>query len=110
AARHIPLARGAAGDRPGDPRRRTRDGEALRLAAGARRLRGGVGDGVRARGMIVDIEVRDAGAKGLGVFASLSADEREHLCEIDFERSAVVAASPSLPARTLARERSAPTC
>ncbi|TMG55997.1 MAG: SET domain-containing protein [Chloroflexi bacterium] len=65
--------------------------------------------------MIVDIEVRDAGAKGLGVFAlrsfrrgefifrrrhgrivpnasiaSLSADEREHLCEIDFGRSAVL--------------------
>ena len=65
--------------------------------------------------MIVDIEVRDAGAKGLGVFAlrsfrrgefifrrrhgrivpnasiaSLSADEHAHLCEIDFERSAVL--------------------
>jgi len=57
--------------------------------------------------MIVDIEVRDAGAKGLGVFASLSADEHAHLCEIDFERSAVFASSPSITASTLARERSA---
>ena len=82
--------------------------------------------------MIVDIEVRDAGAKGLGVFAlrsfrrgefifrrrhgrivpnasiaSLSADEHAHLCEIDFGRSAVFASSPSITASTLARERSA---
>ncbi|MBA4179454.1 MAG: hypothetical protein C0506_02600 [Anaerolinea sp.] len=65
--------------------------------------------------MIRDIEVRPAGAKGLGVFArrtfqpgefifrrrhgrvvsnrdipSLSEDERRHLCELDFETSAVL--------------------
>lgn len=65
--------------------------------------------------MITDIEVRDAAPKGKGVFAlrdfrkgefifrrrhreivrssrirSLSADDRRHLCELDFERSAVL--------------------
>ena len=65
--------------------------------------------------MIVDVAVRDAGAKGLGVFAlrpfrtgefifrrrhgrivasaqldSLSAEDRRHLCELDYERSAVL--------------------
>jgi hypothetical protein len=65
--------------------------------------------------VIVDIEVRDAGAKGKGVFAlrsfragefifrrrngrivanaalaSLSPDERDHLCEIDFRQSTVL--------------------
>ncbi len=66
--------------------------------------------------MLKDVEVRPAGAKGLGVFAlcgfalgefifrrrhgrtvlnnevdSLSADDQRHLCELDFERSAVLA-------------------
>lgn len=65
--------------------------------------------------MITDIEVRDAGSKGKGVFAlrdfrkgefifrrrhgrivpnsqirSLSAEERRHLCELDHEHSAVL--------------------
>ena len=65
--------------------------------------------------MIVDIEVRDAGPKGLGVFArrrfrkgefifrrrhggmvakaripSLSRDDRRHLCELDCTRSAIL--------------------
>ena len=65
--------------------------------------------------MIEDVEVRDAGPKGKGVFAlrsfrrgefifrrrhgrvvrtaqiaSLSAAERRHLCELDFDRSAVL--------------------
>ncbi len=66
--------------------------------------------------MIRDVVVKDAGVKGMGVFAlrafeagdfifrrrherivsnddltSLSDDDRRHLCEIDFERSAVLA-------------------
>jgi SET domain-containing protein len=65
--------------------------------------------------MIGDVEVREAGAKGKGVFARrafrrgefmfrrrhgrivrndeidrLSADDQRHLCELDFERSAVL--------------------
>jgi SET domain-containing protein len=65
--------------------------------------------------VITDVEVREAGPKGKGVFAlrsfrrgefifrrrhgrvvraaqiqSLSAEERQHLCELDFERSAVL--------------------
>lgn len=65
--------------------------------------------------MIVDIEVRDAGRKGLGVFAvrrfrkgefifrrrhgrvvtndripSLSREERRHLCELDYTKSAIL--------------------
>ena len=65
--------------------------------------------------MITDVEVREAGPKGKGVFAlrsfrrgefifrrrhgrvvhadqipSLSAAERQHLCELDFDRSAVL--------------------
>jgi hypothetical protein len=69
----------------------------------------------RAGGVIGDVEVRPAGAKGLGAFArrdfgpgefifrrrqsrpfpnaritELSEDDQRHLCEIDFERSAVL--------------------
>jgi SET domain-containing protein len=65
--------------------------------------------------MIVDIEVRDAGGKGLGVFAlrrfrkgefifrrrhgrvvandrtsSLPREDRQHLCELDYTKSAVL--------------------
>src|SRR4030081_3154691 len=65
--------------------------------------------------MITDVAVREAGAKGLGVFAvrgfrkgefifrrrhgrvvansrlgSLTRSERQHLCELDFEQSAVL--------------------
>jgi uncharacterized protein len=65
--------------------------------------------------MLRDVEVREAGAKGLGVFArrsfapgefifrrrngqivryedvpTLSEDDRRHLCELDFERCAVL--------------------
>jgi hypothetical protein len=65
--------------------------------------------------VITDVEVRDAGSKGQGVFArrdfaegefifrrrhgqvlsnsaisSLSIDDRRHLCEVDFDRSAVL--------------------
>ena len=67
--------------------------------------------------MITDVEVADAGAKGLGVFArrrfrkgefifrrrhgrvvsnarvrSLSPEDRRHLCELDYERSAILLA------------------